>query len=230
MIKNRLEELKYSKNIFYGDEIYILPYHLISKNNTFNDLKKVIVTTIKTDGKHDGGCEVIGKVIHYDEHSYPVETYYSGHAIYRVNKDKIVTQDGDFFAYFDEENKRYYLSKDKKIRLYYKFKVQDGLYIQILISGKYSFKTEEEALEFSKKIKVKKCLLDISGITLYINKAKVLFVNYSVILNDKEFFNSKTKDDIWQYLICNKEPYSQNVYRMDYSKVFKLEPLGFVAK
>ena len=227
MIKDILEELKYSKNIFYGDDIYILPYHLVSNQNSFNDLRRVTVTTIKTEGSNNHGCEVIGKVIYYDENDYPIENYYSGYAIYRAKKDKVITNNGEFFVYFDEKEREYYLSDDKKYRIYYKFKVSDGIFIKLLVGGNYCFNNKEDAMNFSKKIKIKKCLLDISGITLFMNKAKIFYKNYSIILDNKEFFNDKTKEDLWQHMICHEKPYIQNQYHMDYSKIFLLEPLGF---
>lgn len=228
MIKNQLEELKNSKNIAYGDEIYILPYHMITKKNSFNDLKKIIVTSVNTDGFNNNGCEVTGKVISYDNDSFPLEDFYSGYAIYRSKNGLVVTQDGLYMVTY--ENDEYSLSKNEQIKLCYRFKASDDLYVDLVISGDFLFRTSKEALDLSKKLNVKRCLLYIDRIELFLNNFKVIYKDYSIIYRDETYHSENSKKELWEHMIHNEEPIEENEYHMDYSKIFLLEKEGFLVK
>ena len=225
-IADRLEELKYSKNIYYGDELYILPFHMVTKENTFNDMKRIIVTSVDTDGFNNRGCEVTGKVVTYDENSYPVEVYYSGYAIYRVKNNRVITKKGNKIVKY--ENDVYSLTDECICSLYCRFKASENLFIQLCISGNYD--VENSYNELSKNINIFRCLLYQDKIELFVNGVKIIFTDYSIIHDGIEYNTEKAKEELWLHMICNEIPYKQNKYKMDYSKVFLLKKEGFFIK
>lgn len=225
-ISDRLEELKYSKNIYYGDELYILPFHMVTKENTFNDMKRIIVTCVDTDGFNNRGCEVTGKVVTYDEESYPVETYYSGYAIYRVKNNHVITKKGPKIV--KNEDGSYVLTDQGIYSLYCRFQASKDLFIQFCLSGNYDVETSYD--ELHKNIKIFRCLLYQDKIELFVNGIKIIFTDYSVIYKGISYNNIKSKEELWLHMICNETPYRQNKYKMDYSKVFLLKQDGFFLK
>lgn len=221
---DRLDELKNSENIFYGDEVYILPYYLITDNNTFNDLKKVIITNVDTCGINDKGCEVTGKVITYGEDGFPINNFFSGYAIYRSINGKVKTENGIKTVGF--KNGVYFLT-DTQHGLYFTFYASNDLYVQLLISGNYSFNSKSEAEELVNKIKIKKCFLCNGKIECIINDVKIIFNDYTVIFKNKPYSDLNSKQELWEHMCNNEKPIEENEYHMDYSKIFLLKNIGF---
>lgn len=221
---DRLNELKNSENIFYGDEVYIIPYHLITDNNTFNDLKKVIITEVNTCGANEKGCEVTGKVVSYDKDGFPVNNFYSGYAIYRSINGKVRTENGMKIVGF--KNGVYFLTNNHP-SLYYTFYASNDLYVRLLVSGNYSFNSKSEAEELVKKINIKKCFLCNERIECIINDVKIIFNDYTIIFKNKEYNDNGTKQELWRHMCNNEKPIKENEYQMDYSKIFLLKNIGF---
>ena len=227
VVNNQLELLKHSENIFYGDEIYIIPYHLFSDNNSINDMKKITVTDVETDGYNKNGCRVSGKVITYNNKSEEIITRYSGYAVYGSKDGFVVAEDGLYRIAYDKKNDIMYLTKEDYIRVFYKFFASKDLYINLSLNGYLQLNTNEEIKKLCDKINIGKCLLFSDRVECVINNMNVIFKDYSITYKGVEYFDDESKKELWLYMIYNEKPIKQNEYKMSYSKVFLLHKEGF---
>lgn len=227
IFKNALKELTDSKNVYYGDELWILPYHLDARINLFSHLKRVSVTSVK-DGINKKGCEVIGKIIDYDNNEFPINSYYSGYAIYRAKGEKVITQDGIYRIIYDPKQEDFKLTKEDFYRVYCKFYASDDLYIEFPLSGPIKLDDAESANQYSKKFILGSCFLYNDRLTCIINGNKFIFLNYCVIHKGIKYHNNTARQQLWNYMLHHETPYRQNEFGMDFSKEFKLKFEEFV--
>lgn len=229
--EDKLKELKDSGNISYDDVLYIIPFHLISRNNNFSDLKKIRVVSVETRGHNTRGCEVTGKFVTYDKDSFPVEEFYSGNAIYRYKAGGgVITQDGIKFPLYSREQKFHILTSRPLVQLWCRFRASEGLYVEIPVAKGMYFNRRDDAIAYGLKHYFYGCLLYVDKIECMLDGYKVIFNEYNIIQDESVFSSRKAKNELWGHMLANEEAKFQNKYGMAYSKVFSLTNDCIVAR
>lgn len=228
---DKLEELKNSENISYDDVLYIIPFHLICRHNMFSDLKKVHVVSVETSGYNIRGCEVTGKVINYDKDAFPVEEFFSGHAIYRYKPGGgVITQDGIKWPIYDKEEECNILTDKTIVQLWCRFIASTGLYLEIPISKNMFFETSDDALSFGTKNTFSDCLLSIDRVECNINGYRAIFNEYAAVQNDILYLSKDGRRELWEHMIANENAIKENSFKMAFSKTFLLKRDCLVAR
>lgn len=229
--EDKLLELKDSKNISYDDILYIIPFHLISRNNNFSDLKKISVVSVETRGHNTRGCEVTGRVITYDKNAYPIEQFYSGNAIYRYKPGGgVITQDGIKWPVYSFKKNCNMLTNRPLVQLWCRFKASDGLYIEIPVAKGMYFNKPQDAIVYGKSHYFYNCLLYNDRLECTLDGYRVIFNEYAVVQDEKVFLNKKAKNELWGHMLANEKPAMQNKFGMVYSKIFYLKCDSIVAR
>ena len=218
MLENRLKFLEYSKNICYGDEIFILPYHMKAKENFFHDLKKVVVTDILTNGYNRNGCEVEGITYGANE-----QRTYKGYAIYGYKKGKVITEKGIRNIIYKEGKLE--LTENPVTKLFCQFNASTDLYVNLPISGDIDVKGKEKSLV--DKIIIDRCLLCHDRIELFINRNKIIYFSYPVIYKGILYETKGAMKELWLHMVNNEIPIKQDKFHMEYSKEFLLKKEKF---
>lgn len=234
---DKLDELKESSNIGLDEEVYIIPFHLLDRRNSFDDLKLVKIYSIETNGRNTRGCEVTGVYTTYDRKGNPVETIYCGHAIYRYKGGAVITQDGKKWPVIGEDGMQE-LTSNPPIYAYARFLAsvtEDGerrnvLSVEVPITCGIPIPSSDEAIEYAKKHPVCRCLLYPDRLECVIDGMNVVFTDYSVVNNDTIFDSDKAKKELWDHMVANEKAWEENEYGMEFSKSFLLKPVCNVAR
>lgn len=229
--EDKLLELKESKNIAYDDVLYVIPFHMVSRNNTFNDLKKVSVVSIETKGHNTRGCEVTGKVVTYDKNALPVEQFYSGNAIYRYKPGGgVITQDGIKWPLQSLEKNCHILTDRPLVQLWCRFYASNGLFVEVPVAKGIYFNRAEDAINYGKKHYFVNCLLHIDRLECVLDGYRVIFQEYCIVKDEKVYMGKKSKEELWMHMLANEKPVIQDPYGMAYSKVFYLKCDSLIAR
>lgn len=234
---DKLDELKESSNIGLDEEIYIIPFHLLDRKNSFDDLKLVRIYSIETNGRNTRGCEVTGVYITYDTKGQPIETIYCGHAIYRYKAGAVITQNGKRWPVITEDGTQE-LTDKPPIYAYTRFLASvtgdEGkrslLSVEVPITFGIPMQNSKDAIEYAENHPVCRCLLYPDRLECVIDGRNVVFSNYSVVSDDVIFDSEKSKRELWDHMVVNEKAWKENEYGMAFSKSFLLRPVCNVAR
>jgi hypothetical protein len=141
-----------------------------------------------------------------------------------------VTQDGEKYPAYNMALDKMELVDEKFKKLYYRFKASDNLYVDVAVGGDCKFKSHNEAIRLLKCLDIRMCLLYSDRLEYYMNGTKVISTKYEVVHGEDIFDTPKAREELWEHMVCNEIPYHQNVYKMNFSKVFLLSKERFLIR